>query len=600
MEQYIQDKINFINDYKKATNAASGSKYDANANVATKNSCTMMGELHKKDNILINRALMVNKITELFGQELADEYIRQLDNHEIYAHDETQVGKPYCASITMYPFLFNGLKGLGGDTKAPQNIDSFCGSYINLVFAVSAQLRGAVATPEFLMYMDYFLRKAYGDDYYQNSTKQVAWTIDNKHTTLEDKVKDYFQQVVYSVNQPAAARDYQSIFLNWSIFDKYYFESIFGGFRFPDGTEPIWESLDWLQRFFMDWFNEERTRSLLTFPVMTSALLTENNQPKDAAYGEFVAEQLAKGNSFFIYESPHADSLASCCRLRNEISENTFSYSLGAGGVSTGSVNVITMNINRLVQQKQDIYECAKKITKYQYAFREIIQEFIDAGLLQIYDSGFIALKKQFSTTGINGVVEAAESQGITINYNPKYVEFCDRILSDITRANKEAAQEYGFMFNIEMVPAENLGVKNANWDKKDGLQVKRDCCNSYFYIVEEDLDPIEKFALQGSDFIDKCGGGSAYHCNLAEHLDKEQYLQLLNVAARLGCNYWTINVRNTICNDCGHIDKHTMDHCPVCGSTDIDYATRVIGYLKRVSSFSEQRQKEELNRYYA
>lgn len=600
MEKYIQDKINFIKEYKKASNAATGSKYDANANVAVKNSCTMIGELHKKDNILINRALMQEEITKIFGEELADQYIKDLESHIIYAHDETQVGKPYCASITMYPFLFEGLKGLGGDAKAPKNIDSFCGSYINLVFAVAAQLRGAVATPEFLMYMDYFLRKAYGDDYYTMPEKQVCWTIDGKHTTIEDKINDYFQQVVYSVNQPAAARDYQSIFLNWSIFDKYYFESIFGGFRFPDGSEPIWESLDWLQRKFMNWFNEERTKSLLTFPVMTAALLTENNKPKDEAYGEFVAEQLANGNSFFIYESPHADSLASCCRLRNEISENTFSYSLGAGGVSTGSVNVITMNINRIVQLGIDVYECAKRITKYQYAFRQIIQGFIDAGLLQIYDSGFIALKKQFSTTGINGVVEAAESQGIEISYNKDYVDFCGKVLGDIERANKEAAAEYDFMFNVEMVPAENLGVKNAKWDKEDGLLVPRKCYNSYFYIVESDIDPIEKFSLQGHDFIDKCGGGSAYHCNLAEHLDKEQYLKLLNVAAETGCNYWTINVRNTICNSCGHIDKHTMDHCPVCGSTDIDYATRVIGYLKRVSSFSEERQKEEAERYYA
>lgn len=148
---------------------------------------------------------------------------------------------------------------------------------------------------------------------------------------------------------------------------------------------------------------------------------------------------------------------------------------------------------------------------------------------------------------------------------------------------------------------AENLGVKNAKWDKADGYFVPRDCYNSYFYRVEDtNVNIIDKFMLHGSRLTKYLDGGSALHMNLAEHLTKEQYLSLMHTAIKTGCSYFTFNIPNTICNDCGHISKHRLSKCPKCGSTNLDYATRVIGYLKRISNFSEQRQKEASKRYYA
>ena len=213
----------------------------------------------------------------------------------------------------------------------------------------------------------------------------------------------------------------------------------------------------------MKWFNKEREKEVLTFPVVTMAMLTEDGQPKDKSYADFVAGELSEGNSFFIYMSDSADSLASCCRLRNEIQDNTFSYSLGAGGVSTGSVNVITINLNRLVQDGRDIREEVKKVHKYQLAYRAIIKDFLDAGLLPVYDAGFIALEKQFLTIGVNGMVEAAESQGIAAKPTAEYHAFVDKLLKPIYEENKNIRAETGVMFNTEFVPGENLGVKNAN-----------------------------------------------------------------------------------------------------------------------------------------
>lgn len=582
--EQLNQKLSFIDEYIQAKNAADGSKLDANANVTQKNIATMEQELMKDFFVQINRAKVSGKIRELFGQDLAEEYLRQIEAHEIYVHDETSL-KPYCVSVTMYPFLREGLSKLGGESQAPKHLASFCGSFINFVFAVSSQFAGAVATVEFLTYFDYFARKDFGENYLETHRKEI---------------ENHLQQVVYSINQPAAARGYQSVFWNISIYDQYYFDAMFGNFVFPDFERPNWESTAKLQRFFMRWFNQERTKAILTFPVVTAAMLTEQGKCKDSAFADEVAQELAEGNAFFIYQSDNPDSLASCCRLRNEIADHTFSYSLGAGGVATGSINVITINMNRLVQDGRDLATEVSKIHQYQYAYRKLMEEYLAAGMLPVYDAGFISLDKQFLTIGINGMVEAAESQGLTVGYNPEYMAFVQERLKIIFQANQAASKKYGVKFNTEFVPAENLGVKNAKWDKADGYFVPRECYNSYFYVVEdEEINALDKFLLHGKELIEWLDGGSALHLNLDEALPQSGYRSLLDIAAKTGCNYFCINVKITICNECQHIDKRTRHQCAKCGSSNIDYGTRVIGYLKRVSAFSSARQKEHSLRFY-
>ncbi len=580
----INQKIDFIDKYIKAGNAASASSVDANANVTSKNIATMEAEINKDINIQINRELVRRKIATLFDEETASEYIRQIENHEIYVHDETSL-KPYCVSISMYPFLLDGLLKIGGESKAPKHLESFCGEFVNLVFAVSSQFAGALATVEFLLYFDHFAAKDYGEDYLETHTKAV---------------ENHLQHVVYAINQPAAARGYQSVFWNISLYDKPYFDSMFGEFVFPDMSRPVWERFSRFQRFFMKWFNKERTKAVLTFPVVTAAMLTDGTKPVDSTFAEMCAEELSEGNSFFVYQSESADSLASCCRLRNEISDNTFSYSLGAGGVATGSINVITLNINRLIQQKKDLQKEVQKIHKYQVAFRKLVEEYKEAGLLPVYDAGFISLDKQFLTIGINGMVEAAEYLGIEASNNDDYKNFVSHHLKIIYDENKKAKQLYGYMFNTEFVPAENLGVKNASWDQKDGLFSPRDCYNSYFYPVEDErINVLDKIILHGKEIIQYLDGGSALHLNLEETPSKEGFIKLLNATALSGCNYFCFNIRITICNECNHIDKRTLYECSKCHSSNIDHATRVIGYLKRVSCFSNARQKEHQLRHY-
>jgi anaerobic ribonucleoside-triphosphate reductase len=896
-EDQLNNKKTFIDNYISSINPATGSVFDANANIVLKNIATLEGELNKDFNIQINRKLLGEKIKDLYGEEARDEYYTLLNNHVIYTHDESTI-RPYCASISMYPLLLHGLTTLGGESEAPKHLASFCGSFVNLIFAVSSQFAGAVASVEWLMYFDYFARKDFGDDYLKTHTQTIV---------------DWFQHVVYCLNQPAAARNYQcvredttqlstpsgykylselkegddcyvwkngkiavekikklnvhdfngdlyqfkgrnyqqtvtpnhrvvykkpntneygikkakdlfghsklslpvgsdgveredyeisdsllkllvavltdgsinpstkgitiyksknrygyteipewlddlsipfnqndckgncfgdvvcfritsedskvinellssskkrvpeffnqmskrqiklvletwskfdghgnllqcddedildgvqqlatlagigsekfyrtmktfdgveecvvtyiklfkrqdkrvseynkvpyegkvwcpttdagvvifreennipyisgnSTFWNISIFDKYYFDSMFGDFVFPDMTKPSYESLDKLQKFFLSWLNDERSKALLTFPVVTCALLTENKEPKDKDLVEFLSSELAEGNSFFVYMSDSADSLSSCCRLRNEMADNTFSYTLGAGGVSTGSLNVITINLNRVIQQNYSLEKIIESVHKFQIGFKELFNEFKKGGLLPVYSSGFIEDDKQYLTLGINGLVEAAESLEIEPVPSKDYQNFVKKITDTFYRMNRKTSKETGLKFNTEMVPAENLGVKNANWDKKSGLEVNRDCYNSYFYRVEDPLNVYELFKLYSKEYTEFLDGGSALHINLLDVLTKEQYKKFFDLAAKTGCSYWCTNAKTSICNNCGHISKRTMTRCSNCGCMDIDYATRIIGYLKRITSFSKDRQKEASKRDY-
>ena len=606
----ISKQLEFINDYKKSSNAATGSKYDSNANVTEKNIATLAVELDKKAHIDLQRAVMKEYLTKLGGEELANQYEADLAHHIIYRHDETTGagGFPYCCAISLYPFLTDGLTKVGGNSLAPQHADSFIGGFINLLFIVAAQYAGAVACPETLTYLDHFLRKDYGQDYYKELDKTVEIRVD-KNVTLRERIENWFAQLVYTINQPAAARGNQSIFFNIAYFDKFYFASIFEDFIFPDGDEPCWESTSALQKMFMEWLNNERLKSIITFPVETVNLLVQDGEYADKESAEWAADMWSKGASFFMYQSDSVDSLSSCCRLRNAVEHEAFSYTLGAGGIMTGSKAVISMNLNRIVQDwykesteplSDYVANITNRVHLYLEAFNNKIWDDFNAGLLTIYSADFIDLDKQYLTVGVNGFVEAAEFLGIDVHFaDPKYRQFSADILGTIENLNRQHKKDH-IKYNLEFVPGESLGHKFAKWDKEDGYKSARECHNSYFYRVEDNIDALQRFFYQGEGFADICSGGVALHNNLSDHLTKEQYLMLMDVAVQAGCNYFTYNIPNTICNECGYISKHMLNECPKCHSHDLDYATRIIGYLKRISNFSEVRQREAAKRHYS
>lgn len=583
-QDQLDSKVDFIQSYIDAKNAADGSYLDANANVESKNISTLENEINKDIIIQLNRRLMTRKLTELYGSQVARKYLRQIEQHDIYIHDETSL-KPYCASVSLYPMLLKGTMAVGGHSGVPSTTKEFSSCFLELMTILSSQFAGAIATVEFLAYFDYYLRKDYGSHYFQSHLSCVT---------------DHLDLIVGTMNSPATSRGFQGVFWNISLYDKYFFKTIFDGFVFPDGSSPDYISISRLQKFFLKWFRKEREKHIYTFPVVTSAMLSDESEPKDKEFGELCAEELSRGSAFFIYMSKNADSLSSCCRLRNEITDFSFSHTLGAGGVATGSVLVITINMNRLIQKKHDLNELLDDIYKYHHGYRMILKDLETGGMLPAYSAGYITSKKQFSTIGINGIVEAAESLGIEVSNNSQYKNFVSDLLKNIYAKNRKASKDLDFLINTEFVPAENLGIKNAKWDKDDGLKVSRECYNSYLFKVEDEtIDAYDKVVLHGREIGQYLDGGSALHLNLEEYLSKKQYMALFRLAASKGCNYFCTNVKISACDACGYIDRETVEKCKKCGSRQISYATRIIGYLKKISSFSIGRQTEHQHRLY-
>lgn len=623
-------RLHYMEEYKNnQENAATSSNTDPNANTAIKNVASLEAEVYKDENRLIQRQRMKDKLNELFP-ELAKQYEKDLNSHIIYTHDEasTPVPKFYCMAVSLYPLMSEGVGNIDGVTPtSPNDLESFSGQLTNLIFTLSSQCKGAVAVGSYFVALNYYTIMEFGDKWYDKLDLCATSPYIKIQRTVRDRIYKAFSQFVWGINQPAGNRSYQSPFTNISYFDKTYFEAMFGEFYYPDGTKPEWKAVDVLQRLFMKWFNKLRTKAIVAFPVETFAMVHNGKDIIDKKYKDLCAEMYAEGHSFFTYISDSADSLASCCRLRNKVDKNTFSPTSGLTGIMTGSCNVITLNINRIIQdwvgdwrntgipnindninkESLQVYleNILDRVYKYHIAYKTILYDWEDAGMFTCCNAGYIHIKKLYSTIGINGLNEAAEFLGLKVNNNEEYIKFLQLILSTIKEQNTKHSindKKRPFLFNSEVVPAESLASKNYNWDKKDGYFVpsNRNLYNSYFFLQNDtNISVLDKMYLHGNSTYQYTDGGSACHINLEEHLSKEQYLKLIDYAIKEGTSYFTFNIPNSKCEDCGYITKHPIVECPKCHSKNISQYTRIIGYLRPIKLFSVDRQIEAGTRVY-
>lgn len=624
----IKNKIKYMDKYSSSdNNAATLSNTDANANVASKNVANLEGEVYKDINRLVQRQRMKEELDKLYpNQGLGKQYIDDLEHHIIYTHDEASSPalKYYCQAVCLYPLMTEGVGNMDNVTPTPPNdIQSFSGQITNLTFLLSSQCKGAVAEVGYFVALNYYIIAEFGPKWYE----ELDVTFTNSHTLHPYTIKNYIlkgmKQYVYGVNQAAGNRSYNSPFTNVSWFDSYYFKAMYGDFYYPDGTQPEWKAIDVLQRMFMKLMRDIRLKKPITFPVTTMALLYDENTKefKDKEYEKLTAEEWAKGGSFFCYMNSNPASLASCCRVLNEMDENTFSSTTGMNGEMTGSCNVITLNFNRIVQDWYNSvdgkelksresfckYLCAilSRVYKYHIAFKTMLYEVEEQGMFASCNANYIYMKKLYSTIGLIGYMEAAEFLGLKPGNNKDYKDFITFLLSIVSKQNKLNSindKKRPFKFNSEAIPGENLGVKLYNWDKADGYKVTegRERYSCYFFNPwDKSTSVIDKIKLHGGDIAKAISGGQASHINLDDHLSAKQYNELMHIAAKEGCNYFTFNIPMSECKKCGHVVNAPIDECPVCHSKDIRYYTRVIGFLRPVDNWSEPMQKEFTQRIY-
>lgn len=333
----IKERIDYMNKYSQSNdNAATSSETDSNSNVTVKNVANLEGEVYKTTNRIIQRQRMKDKLNKMFP-EVAKQYEEDLKNHIIYTHDEasTPVLKPYCMAVTLYPLILEGVGNIDGVTPTePNDIQSFSGQITNLAFLLSSQCKGAVAFGDYFIALNYYVVKEFGPKWYEKLDCEVTSPHCLISRTIRNAIEKGMKQFIWGVNQPAGNRSYNSPFTNVSWYDKYYFESLFGEFYYPDGSKPKWKQIDTLQRMFMELMREIRLIKPITFPVTTIALVHNNKEYLDKDYKELCAEEWAKGGSFFCYTSDNPTSLASCCRVLNKMSDNTFSSTTGMTGVN--------------------------------------------------------------------------------------------------------------------------------------------------------------------------------------------------------------------------------------------------------------------------
>lgn len=625
----IKAKLQYIHKYTDSKDSATNlSNTDDNANTNEKNAATLEGELYKDLSRTIQRSQMKELLAEI-KSPYRDQYAKDLEHHIIYQHDEScPVLKPYCSAYTLYPLLVDGTTNVDGTKNhAPHHLSSFCGQFQNLVFLLSAQKKGAGAYGEFFNFFSYFCEKEWGLNYWQKPDLVVTNEYNQEQKTIGMIIDQHFQSVTHYLNQPAGNRGYQCPFTNFNVFDSYYWHTMFDDFYFPDGTQPHWDAVNWLQKRYMKWLNEERTKTLLTFPVITVCCLTDDKDVLDKEYKDFITTQWAEGDSFFVYLSKNADSISSCCRLRNEVTDNTFSSTTGLTGVQTGSCNVMTLNLNRITQdwfreqQKinkdfvvlreqcyisldallslgQYLKDILNRVYDYQKAYKTGLYNMDKQGMFPQTRAGYINFDKLYCTIGVNGLNEAARFLGFTVSNNEAYMSFASFVLNTIKQYNKKHSEKK-FKFNLELVPAESLGVKNYNWDKEEGYWVPDDenLYNSYIYDAHDDTSVLDKIAMQGGEIAKSIDGGQASHINLEDNLAKEQYTKLLEYTVQVGNSYITFNVPQTQCDDCGFIAKHPFKKCPKCSSENVTPWTRIVGYLRPIKAWSEARQIEGLKR---
>ena len=627
--RFIRERIDYMDKYANSSdNASTSSETDSNANVTMKNVANLEGEVYKVTNRRIQRQRMKDKLNELFPEDddLGKQYIKDLEDWIIYTHDEASspVLKPYCMAATLYPLMAEGVGVIDGVTpSAPNDIQSFSGQVTNLTFLLSASAKGAIALGDYFIALNYYVIAEYGANWYEKLDVNTTTEHCLKPMTIRRAIRKGMKQFIYGVNQPAGNRSFNSPFSNVSYYDKTYFESIFDNFYYPDGTQPEWKAIDTLQRIFMELHRELRLIKPLTFPVTTFAMVHDGTDVIDKEYKELCAEEWAKGGSFFCYLSNNPSALASCCRVLNEMSENTFSSTTGMTGIMTGSCNVITLNINRIVQDwcksiggvptvgnqhdslKFYLIKILERVYKYHIAYKTMLYDLEEKGMFSPSNGGYIYMKKLYSTIGLIGYTEAAQFLGMSVSNNKEYIEFLRLIFGTVKEQNKEHSirdKKRPILFNSEAIPGEGLGVKLYEHDKADGYWVpeNQNLYNCYFYNPWDNTSILDKFILHGKQVAPYCDGGQALHANLDEHLSKKQYLKLIDFAIKEGTNYFTFNIPISECKSCGHVVNAPIDKCPKCGSENIDYWTRIIGYLRPVSAFSNPRKIEQKKRIYA
>lgn len=569
---------------------------DANANASSKDIASFRTEKGKAIDKVIAANKIFYEIKKKYGLKTAKEWLETEYTGGFYLHDfPSTTYVPYCYAYDLSRLATEGLFFLKNyNSQPPKHLTTFIDDVIEFISFMSNRSSGAVGIPNILVWTYYFWKK----------DCESGFIINNP----DYYIRQSFQKLIYRLNQPFMRID-QSAFVNVSIFDREYYEALFGGLEFPDGTFAIDYVDEFIehQKIFMEVVSKIRQENMFTFPVLTYSLLYKDGKFVDEEFARWCSDHNCKWNDSNFFVSGDVTTLSNCCRLLSDTSKlKGFINSIGGTALSIGSVKVNTINLVHIfyelgeeVSEKKYLNLLKKRTTlccKILDRVRHIISRNIEKGLLPNYCDGGIEMDKQYCTVGILGLYETMEKFGYIETdefgnkfYTEKGMDFAGKIFNVLNETKDSFTDEYSF--NIESVPAEQAAVKlcakdNILFDVHDNFIYS----NQWIPLTEK-CTINEK--IRTSAILDnKCSGGAIAHINIDNNFpNTDMAWEMLNYIASQGVIYFCYNTKINVCkNHHGFVDS---DICPECGEHVCDTYQRVVGFLTPSKSYSKERFKE-------
>lgn len=585
----------FIDNFVDKQTIADAS-IDGNANVAHKDIVSLINEMSKPHSKLLAFNKIFHELTKKYGHEDATEWLKgEWDGH-FYLHDaHSSSWVPYCFAYDIDELVKRGLYFIDNFNAAPpQHLNTYTDFVSEFVSWTCNRSSGAVGLPSFLIYSYYFWKKDCDEGYFVKSPEYYR--------------DQSFQEIIYRLNQPYLRGGIQSAFTNFSIFDKPYLEALFGGKEFPDGTFIIdyIDEIKEYQKAFMKVLSDTRRENLMTFPVVSFALLRQNGKFVDEDFAKWCCRHNMKWADSNIFVSEDVTSLSNCCRLKSNIKELGYFNSIGGSALEVGSIKVNTINLARLAYEttseeeylealKGRVITCAKTLD----VIRDIMKRNTEKGLLPNYALGIINMKSQYNTVGIIGVYEALQKFGYTYHdefgntyYKDEGVEFAKKILATITEIKDEFVKDKDYMMNIEQVPGERAAAVLMEKDKLFFPNEKYDLPLYGNQWIPLGIKTAIAEKVRVSAILDKaCSGGSIVHINISSPFNSfDEAWYMMNYVADAGVNYFAFNLRISACDN-----NHGFfgDTCPECGHPVETTYQRIVGFLTPTKTYSEARKKE-------
>lgn len=585
----------FIDNFVDKQTIADAS-IDGNANVAHKDIVSLINEMSKPHLKLLAFNKIFHELTKKYGHDDAAEWLKgEWDGH-FYLHDaHSSSCVPYCFAYDIDELVKRGLYFIDNFNAAPpQHLNTYTDFVSEFVSWTCNRSSGAVGLPSFLVYSYYFWKKDCDEGYFVKSPEYYR--------------DQSFQEIIYRLNQPYLRGGIQSAFTNFSIFDKPYLEALFGGKEFPDGTFIIdyIDEIKEYQKAFMKVLSDTRRENLMTFPVVSFALLRQNGKFVDEDFAKWCCRHNMKWADSNIFVSEDVTSLSNCCRLKSNIKELGYFNSIGGSALEVGSIKVNTINLARLAYEttseeeylealKGRVITCAKTLD----VIRDIMKRNTEKGLLPNYALGIINMKSQYNTVGIIGVYEALQKFGYTYHdefgntyYKDEGVEFAKKILATITEIKDEFVKDKDYMMNIEQVPGERAAAVLMEKDKLFFPDEKYDLPLYGNQWIPLGIKTTIAEKVRVSAILDKaCSGGSIVHINISSPFNSfDEAWYMMNYVADAGVNYFAFNLRISACDN-----NHGFfgDTCPECGHPVETTYQRIVGFLTPTKTYSEARKKE-------